>query len=395
MRAYILILAVVLLTACSSAQPPTPSTASALTMTEPTTPLQPSPTTRPATSSFTPTEPPALRQPSPTSRPAGAPFFERARCFTSDLRGSLPSSGYDLVCGYLIVPEDRSQPEGRQVRLPVVVFRTQNPAPKPDPVIYLAGGGGFNIMPIVPFYVQLFGDGILRNRDLVMYNQRGAPLSDPSLGCPGYGKLLYDLARRIDLSREERMTQKVTFLRDCRDDLVTQGINLEMYSSTTNAADANDLRIALGYGQANYYGTSYGTNLGLALIRDHPEGVRSIILDSVQPPQVAVNSERAPNAHRAFVKLFEACAADETCRQTYPDLEATFYQVIDDLNASPVTTSAPGFEVSYGGGVFSEAVYSMLVIGRAGSAPRAIYNAAEGDFRSIDPFIPDILNAVP
>jgi pimeloyl-ACP methyl ester carboxylesterase len=51
--------------------------------------------------------------------------------------------------------------------------------------------------------------------------------------------------------------------------------------------------------------------------------------------------------------------------------------------------------LSYGGGIFSEAIYAMLVAGRARSAPRAIYRAAEGDFRDIEPYIPDILNALP
>jgi pimeloyl-ACP methyl ester carboxylesterase len=322
------------------------------------------------------------------------PVFEPAGCFTPDLRRSLPGAGYDLACGYLIVPEDRSQPSGRQVELPVVILHTKNPSPRPDPVIYLAGGGGFNMMPLLPFYLQLFGDAILRDRDLVMYNQRGAPLSEPALPCPGYGQLLYDLARDSDLSQEEQMDRKIAFLADCHDDLIDEGINLEMYNTTANAADANDLRLALGYEQANYYGTSYGTTLGLALLRDHPQGVRSIILDSVQPPQIAPASERAPSAYRAFDKLFAACAADETCRQTYPDLEATFYRLIDDLNASPATSTAPGWQVSFGGGVFSEAIYSMLVAGQAHAAPRAIDRAAAGDFRDIEPYIPDILNAV-
>jgi pimeloyl-ACP methyl ester carboxylesterase len=373
MRPFLLVLAVVMLTACASPPPPTPT----------------------ATSSPPPTAIPTPPNPSPGSQPTSEPVFEPAQCFTADLRGSLPSSGYELVCGYLIVPEDRSQPDGRQIRLPAVIFHARTLAPRPDPVIYLAPGGGLNAMPMLPFYMQAFGNAILRSRDLIVYNQRGAPLSEPSLACPGYGNLLYDLAQNTELSSEERMTQKIAFLSSCRDDLVAQGINLEMYNSTTNAADANDLRIALGYEQANYYGTSYGTNLGLALIRDHPEGVRSIILDSVQPPQVAVTSERTLNAYRGFARLFEACAADDYCSQTYPDLEATFYQVIDDLNANPATTTAPGWEVSFDGGIFSEAIYAMLITARAGSAPRAIYRAAEGDFRDIDPYIPDLLNALP
>lgn len=374
MRPHFIVLGIVLLAACSPTQPPPPE----LT----TTPLSP-------------TEPPTPPTFALTSPPAYEPIFEPVECFTADFGGNLPNTGYDLTCGYLVVPEDRSQPEGRQVKLPVVIFHTQSSDPKPDPVIYLAPGGGFNMMPLLPFYMQLFGDAILRNRDFVVYNQRGAPLSEPALPCPGYGNLLYELAQNNDLNREERMTQKVTFLRNCRDDLLARGINLEMYDTTTNAADANDLRIALGYEQTNYYGTSYGTSIGLALIRDHPEGVRSIILDSVLPPQVAFNSERAPNAYQAFGKLFAACTADDYCNQTYPDLETIFYQVIDDLDAHPATTTAPGFEVSYGGGVFSEAIYAMLVTAEASSAPKAIYAAVEGDLDYVDPYIPDILNAVP
>jgi pimeloyl-ACP methyl ester carboxylesterase len=379
MRICFLVLGIVLLVACSPTQLSTPTAAA---------------------TPFSPTEPPAptatatFLPPTEAPQPVQGPVFEPAGCFSADLSTSMSGGGYDLACGYLVVPEDRSQPEGRQVKLPVMVFHTQNPNPEPDPVIYLAGGGGLNMMPLLPFYMQLFGDAILHNRDFIVYNQRGAPLSEPALPCPGYGSLLYDLARDSDLSKEKIMEHKIAFLRNCYDDLIEQGINLEMYDTTANAADANDLRIALGYEQANYYGTSYGTSLGLALIRDHPEGVRSIILDSVQPPQKAPNNERGLNAYQAFGKLFAACAADDYCNQTYPELEATFYRVIDDLNANPATSTAPGWEVSCDGGIFSEAIYGMLIIAQVDSAPRAIYAAAEGDLSYIDPYIPDILNAI-
>ena len=386
MKFRILVLGIVLLAACSPPPSATPATTAA--------PFPPDPAATVTTATpLAPTARPTPPEPTATSQPAGSPVWEPARCFTTDLR-SLSNSGYNLTCGYLVVPEDRRQPQGRQVKLPVVVFHTPSPDPQPDPVIYLAGGGGFNMLPLVPFYLQLFGDRILRDRDLVFYNQRGAPLAEPALPCPGYGQLLYDLAQDGNATAEEKMAQKIAFLGACRDDLVAQGIPLELYDTTTNAADASDLRIALGYEQANYYGTSYGTTLGLALLRDHPEGVRSIILDSVQPPQIATNSERAPSAYLAFGQLFAACAADDDCRQAYPDLEATFYQVIDELNAHPATSTAPGWEVRCDGGIFSEAIYGMLTIGQADSAPRAIYSAAAGDLQPIDPYIPDILNAI-
>jgi pimeloyl-ACP methyl ester carboxylesterase len=33
------------------------------------------------------------------------------------------------------------------------------------------------------------------------------------------------------------------------------------------------------------HGVSYGTNLALQLLRDHPEGIRAMVLDGVVPPQ--------------------------------------------------------------------------------------------------------------
>ena len=131
MRLYFFILVVVLLTSCSAAQPAILTVAS----------------------SIPPTELLSPPNPSPTFPPAYDPVFEQAQCFTADLRGSLPDSGYELECGYLSVPEDRSQSEGRSVKLPVVIFHTQSSNPKPDPVIYLTPGGGFNLIPIVSFYM--------------------------------------------------------------------------------------------------------------------------------------------------------------------------------------------------------------------------------------------------
>jgi pimeloyl-ACP methyl ester carboxylesterase len=236
-RIFPLVLGIVLLVACSPTQLPTSTVA-----VTPLLPTEPPVPTATATS-LPPTEAPQSVQ---------GPIFEPAECFSVNLGAGMSGGGYDLACGYLVVPENRSQPEGKKVKLPVMVFHTQSPNPKPDPVIYLAGGGGFNVMPLLPVYMQLFGDAILRNRDFIAYNQRGAPLSEPALPCPGYGNLLYDLARNSDLSKEEIMAQKVAFLCNFHDDLVEQGINLEMYDTTANAADANDLRIALGYEQANY-----------------------------------------------------------------------------------------------------------------------------------------------
>jgi carboxypeptidase C (cathepsin A) len=50
--------------------------------------------------------------------------------------------GETYTCGFLTVPENYDQPNGRQIELSYAVFYSQSLSPAPDPVIYLHGGPG-------------------------------------------------------------------------------------------------------------------------------------------------------------------------------------------------------------------------------------------------------------
>lgn len=300
-----------------------------------------------------------------------------------------------MQCGYLSVLENRDDPDSRVIKLPVAILKAQTPNPEADPLIYVAPGGGLDALPFVQYYAQTFADVFTVERDFIFYNQRGAPRAIPELQCPGYERLLYDQAKKVTLTDDERIGEKVEFLRLCANQLRAEGAELEMYSSTANAADLADLIQALGLEQVNILGVSYGTNVGLALLRDRPMAVRSIILDSVYPPQIAMNSSRAPNAFDAAERLFSTCLEDEACNQAYPDLNTIFYGLIEKLNLEPVTTNVTGWETHINGGIFSEAIYSMLIEGNVEVAPKAIFEAESGDFSRIERYVPDILNAYP
>ena len=79
-------------------------------------------------------------------------------------------------------------------------------------------------------------------------------------------------------------------------------------------------RLALGYDQVNLWGGSYGTRLALEVMRRHPVGLRSVVLDSVYPPDVDLYAEAPANFSRALERLFSACAANPICVQAYPNL---------------------------------------------------------------------------
>jgi pimeloyl-ACP methyl ester carboxylesterase len=71
-------------------------------------------------------------------------------------------------------------------------------------------------------------------------------------------------------------------------------------------------------------------------MRAHPEGVRSVTIDSVLPTDV---SGGAADASAAFERVkrvfFDGCAKDERCHAAFPDLEADTNALTGALDASP------------------------------------------------------------
>ena len=150
---------------------------------------------------------------------------------------------------------------------------------------------------------------LLADRDLVVFDQRGTGSTEPSLDCPEITQLNYDYLTR-QFSVNERVAQDAASATRCHDRLVKAGIDPSLATSAESAADVNDLRLALGYDQWNLYGVSYGTKLALTVMRDFPQGVRSVILDSVYPLQVNLYTAPPEDFDRALKVLFESCAAD-------------------------------------------------------------------------------------
>jgi pimeloyl-ACP methyl ester carboxylesterase len=85
-----------------------------------------------------------------------------------------------------------------------------------------------------------------------------------------------------------------------------------------NAADIADLRKALGIKEWNVYGVSYGTNVAQVLLRDHPEGIRSMVLDSVSPLNQNLFKEGWPASAGMYQAIFDACASQPVCAAAYP-----------------------------------------------------------------------------
>jgi pimeloyl-ACP methyl ester carboxylesterase len=316
---------------------------------------------------------------------ANTPRFEPSDCaFT-------PPPGQEPQCGYLVVPEDRSNPNGNTIQVAVAVFKSTNPNPSDDAMIYLDGGpGGSTLANISLSFDSLFAP-YLAERDVIAFDQRGVGLSQPALDCPELTDMTYDLLdQHVVVDESVRLGAEA--ISACGARLRGEGINLAAYNSVESAADVNDLREVLGYDQLDLLGISYGTRLALTIMRDFPQAVRSSIIDSVVPLQ-RDKFEDVMSADHAFNTLFDACANDAACNEAFPNLKTVFYDTAAQLDANPTTVSVPdlrtpgqSIDAVVDGTVFVSLNFqAMYIQDLLGTLPEAIYAAKDGDLSTYAP----------
>lgn len=259
--------------------------------------------------------------------PAGAqesetPVFEPAACFEGVIA---------TECGYVLVPEDRSDPDSPMIKLAVAITRSTSSRRVDDPVFLLSGGPGEHGV----IYAQLAP--LFNRRDFIAFDQRGVNNSQPSLDCPEYLETLGAAGLNVT---EEVAQLAIDLMIACGQRLAAEGVNLSAYTTTESAADVDAIRRALGYDRINLFGVSYGTRLAQEVMRAYPETLRSVVMDSVIPTQLDRPAATPLSADASLRMLFAACAADAGCDAAYPDLEAVYAQLYADLQADPPTVSA-------------------------------------------------------
>jgi len=243
----------------------------------------------------------------------GAPFFTPVK----------------IECGYLSVDEDRSEPGGRRIKVAVAVIRSESDQKRPDPVIYLDGGPGGHTLSNLKHFVGL--ETALK-RDIVLFDQRGVFHS--SRLCQT-DEAAFRRTIRSALTADRAVAQYVDQARECHR-TASRNADPRAYTTLELADDVEELRIALGVEQWNVWGVSYGTTLGLELMRQHPGGIRSITLDSVAPPSEKWVPTLVENFYDSMQMAFDRCDANFTCKAAFPDAREQLDKVLLDLRRRPL-----------------------------------------------------------
>ena len=254
------------------------------------------------------------------------PTFEQAPC-----PAGVPNDAR-VECGVLTVPENRDQPKRAQVQLPIAIVRSQAAEKVPDPIVYLTGGPGGAAFPIIS---PVLATDLGGPRDVIVLSQRGVGPSTPNLDCPELADATWARYATTDPAAVEQRAYDVA-VRTCHDRLEASGVDLNSYNSITNAADVADLRVALGIREWNLWGLSYGTTLAQQVMRDHPKGVRSVVVDSLLPLDMGFGgTEDVHRAMKTIEHVLDGCAASPVCAAAHPALASDLNDVVAALDAQP------------------------------------------------------------
>ena len=296
-----------------------------------------------------------------------------------------------VSCGYVSVPLRHARPDGERIELAVMVIGASGPEQQPDPLFIAQGGPGGSTLD--SFASVLVSDPAYRpatNRDLVLWDQRGTLYSRPYLSCPEVSQAdLRSTLEGAEAGNDDADDDGMGPYLACARRLAGVTSDLSAFNSVENANDVEALRVALGYDTINFYGVSYGTELGQYLLRQHPGGVRSAVLDAVVPTDFNLMTDVPYVQQRIGEKYFGSCAADAWCDAAFPDLGPRFLALLDRLDADPQTVQVRNpadpagivYPVLMDGDLLSGIIYQGLYMTELQPLiPYLIDRADQGDF---------------
>lgn len=290
------------------------------------------------------------------------------------VRCELPGVDGPVLCGTLTVPEDRAAPSGRTIPLKVVVLQATGPDRRPDPVVYLAGGGVLPATRYARMFSQRFA-ALRRERDIVLVDQRGTGGSNP-LGCA------------LPPAQEMGSESYLRAVRGCRAALQARA-DLKLYGTPAAMADLDEVRARLGYETLNVWGMSYGSFAAQVYARSYPGRVRTLTLTGPMPLDAPMWLELARSAQDTLDRVLAECAAQPPCRAAYPDPGRELAAVLDRLAANPASVrvakpDGSASDVRFTDREFRDLLSAAMYAARGmGDVPHLIHAVSRGDYSPI------------
>ena len=246
-----------------------------------------------------------------------------------------------VECGYL---QTRSEnPKIPSFKLPIVVLRHSWWQNSNSPMLHLSGGPGgaaYLDAKSMPFQIDNFEYqewGV----DFVLYDQRGTGLSEPALRCDG---LIDKIEKSLAIAKlaSEDSAEFIANTQLCLRQLSVNDKykkHIKYVSTDYSVQDIADLHDLLNVEQWVLMGTSYGTRLALESARQVPSKIKSMVLDSVYPPEFDGFETLAENDLTAIPAMLDFCQNDVSCNDQYPNLHKDFIRALTKLKQKPLNVT--------------------------------------------------------
>ncbi len=205
----------------------------------------------------------------------------------------LPCGQHGALCGRLARPLDTTGAVPGSLAIAFEWYPARGPGPRRGTLVAAEGGPGYPTTGSRDDYLALYAP-LLADHDLVLMDNRGTGGSG-ALDCP-------PLRPPAPLSIET--------IGACGDWL---GLRAPLYGTAAATDDLEAILAALGSGQVDLYGDSYGTFFAQVFALRHPERLRSLVLDGAYPvdgPQIAWLPQYAAATRNKFDL---ACARSPHC----------------------------------------------------------------------------------
>lgn len=245
--------------------------------------------------------------------------------------------------GDFFVPENRSNPTSRRIKLSFVRFAATNPG-KRAPIVYLAGGpGGSGVDAArLPARFAIFM-ALREGADVIAFDQRGTGWSNDIPRCPKSVELPLDepaTRASVVLALQATAAECARFWKDA-------GIDLAGYNTLESAADVDALREALGAPKISLWGISYGSHLALAILKRYPARIERVALVGIEGLDETVKLPALTDAF--FARLQASTNSDPQATRAYPHLVGMMRRVharLDEQPASVTFSDSSGKDVT-------------------------------------------------
>ena len=253
--------------------------------------------------------------------------LEFKRCELAQKRSGATTAAF---CAPFQVAENPDAADSRRIDLNLALIKADAEAADTDLVVFLAGGPGQAAIENWPQVAPAFAP-LRKHHHILLLDQRGtggshalfcgrATDGDPPADAPAEASANLDQVRRAT--------------RECLA-LVEKNADPRYYTTTIAAHDLEAVRQALGAPQFDLVGVSYGTRMAQQYLMRYPDGVRSLVLDSVAPNELVLGAEFAENLDDALKAQFSLCTKTPACAKAFPDPYASLVKLRDELRAKP------------------------------------------------------------